>query len=380
MATAARTGNPNLSLGLSMLTWVNVGTNFPGLVDALDHLDIHPYTATSYITSLSTPDFADNFVYHNGWGRDKPFIIGEFGAPVGATSYAGTATTTNGSPNLTLVSPTTGWANGMEISGTGIPAGATIQSGAGTATMVLADANGVALNCTASAAGVAITAVNWNAASRKRYAQFLHDHVHTHPQCVGSIHWAMTDQAAADTGNYGLFTRARAYRSGDIGDTFKGYTRNASDPQVTSYAQDLDHTYAATENVYFPAAAVTRTYGRPVRVEVWGEVHATFSGATQFLMVQAELSAAAVQLRPRGTNAKKVAWLLGAIPAARQTRGGSLLPGGAIVKPGEALSHRFNIRSPTGGAANSVVHGNNDATFLSFAASPTVFTIAVYPV
>lgn len=64
----------------------------------------------------------------------------------------GTATTTNTSPNLTVVSPTTaGWVNKMPISGAGIPAGATIVSGAGTATMVMS------ANATASAAGVAIT-------------------------------------------------------------------------------------------------------------------------------------------------------------------------------------------------------------------------------
>jgi uncharacterized phage protein gp47/JayE len=63
----------------------------------------------------------------------------------------GTATTTNGSPNLTLVTPTNRWVNGQRISGAGIPAGARILSGAGTATMIMT------LNATASAAGVAIT-------------------------------------------------------------------------------------------------------------------------------------------------------------------------------------------------------------------------------
>jgi hypothetical protein len=64
---------------------------------------------------------------------------------------AGTATTTSASPNLTVVAPTTGWQNGMAVSGAGIPAGTTIVSGAGTATMVMS------ANATASAAGVAIT-------------------------------------------------------------------------------------------------------------------------------------------------------------------------------------------------------------------------------
>lgn len=64
----------------------------------------------------------------------------------------GTATTTTGTPNLTLVTPTTGWVNGMPISGTGIPAGTKILSGAGTASMVMT------ANITGSgAAGVAIT-------------------------------------------------------------------------------------------------------------------------------------------------------------------------------------------------------------------------------
>jgi hypothetical protein len=74
--------------------------------------------------------------------------------PAAAT---GTATTTNASPNLTLVTPTTSWANGMTLHGAGIPAGTTIVSGAGTATMVMS------ANATASAAGVAITGDDTNA-------------------------------------------------------------------------------------------------------------------------------------------------------------------------------------------------------------------------
>lgn len=62
-----------------------------------------------------------------------------------------TATTANTSPNLTLVTPTTMWQNGMNVVGTGIPTGTAINSGAGTATMVMS------ANATASAAGVTIT-------------------------------------------------------------------------------------------------------------------------------------------------------------------------------------------------------------------------------
>lgn len=64
---------------------------------------------------------------------------------------AGTATTTSGSPNLTVVTPTTGWRNGMLVTGAGIPAGTRIFSGAGTATMVMT------ANATANAAGVAVS-------------------------------------------------------------------------------------------------------------------------------------------------------------------------------------------------------------------------------
>lgn len=63
----------------------------------------------------------------------------------------GTASTTSGSPNLTSVTPTNRWVNGQRISGPGIPVGARIQSGAGTATMVMN------VNASATAAGVAIT-------------------------------------------------------------------------------------------------------------------------------------------------------------------------------------------------------------------------------
>lgn len=72
---------------------------------------------------------------------------------------SGTATTTSGSANLTLVTPTTGWQNGMPVSGTGIPAGTTIASGAGTATMVMS------ANATASASAVAITGARGTSAT-----------------------------------------------------------------------------------------------------------------------------------------------------------------------------------------------------------------------
>lgn len=48
--------------------------------------------------------------------------------------------TTAASTSLTDVTPTTGYANGAPITGTGIPAGTTIVSGAGTATLVLSQA------------------------------------------------------------------------------------------------------------------------------------------------------------------------------------------------------------------------------------------------
>jgi hypothetical protein len=66
-------------------------------------------------------------------------------------NVTGTATTTSGSANLTVVTPLTGWANGMPVTGTGIPGGTTILSGAGTATMVMS------ATATASATAVAIT-------------------------------------------------------------------------------------------------------------------------------------------------------------------------------------------------------------------------------
>lgn len=69
----------------------------------------------------------------------------------------GTATTTSGSPNLTAVTPTSNWANGMTVKGTGIPAGTTIVSGAGTTTMVMS------ANATASGTLVAVTGDDTNA-------------------------------------------------------------------------------------------------------------------------------------------------------------------------------------------------------------------------
>lgn len=75
----------------------------------------------------------------------------EGGESTSAVAVTGTATTTLGSAELTLVNPTTGWVNGMTVTGAGIPAGTTIVSGAGTATMVMS------ANASASAANVAIT-------------------------------------------------------------------------------------------------------------------------------------------------------------------------------------------------------------------------------
>lgn len=63
----------------------------------------------------------------------------------------GTAATTSASPNLTSVTPTAGWVNGMPITGAGIPAGTKILSGAGTATIVMT------ANATATASGVTVT-------------------------------------------------------------------------------------------------------------------------------------------------------------------------------------------------------------------------------
>lgn len=67
-----------------------------------------------------------------------------------------TANTTSGSANLTSVSTTTGWVNGMPVAGPNIPAGTTILSGAGTATMVMS------ANASATAAGVRIAALSLN--------------------------------------------------------------------------------------------------------------------------------------------------------------------------------------------------------------------------
>ncbi len=73
--------------------------------------------------------------------------------PAQASGPAATATTTNASPNLTSVSPTTGWTNGCAVKGVGIPTGARIMSGAGTSTMVMS------VNATASGSGVVIDGV-----------------------------------------------------------------------------------------------------------------------------------------------------------------------------------------------------------------------------
>lgn len=48
-----------------------------------------------------------------------------------------TATVTQNSATITSVSPTTGYANGATLTGTGIPSGTTIQSGAGTSTITM---------------------------------------------------------------------------------------------------------------------------------------------------------------------------------------------------------------------------------------------------
>ena len=66
-------------------------------------------------------------------------------------TITGTGNTTSGSANVTAVSTTAGWKNGQAISGSGIPTGTRILSGAGTTTLVLS------ANATATATGVALT-------------------------------------------------------------------------------------------------------------------------------------------------------------------------------------------------------------------------------
>lgn len=91
------------------------------------------------------------------WGKLKFGVesrgvvaFGRFGGDYASESPASTASTTNGSATITSVTPTTGWVNGMHVTGSGIPADTIILSGAGTATMVLSN------NCTATATGVAV--------------------------------------------------------------------------------------------------------------------------------------------------------------------------------------------------------------------------------
>src|SRR4051812_3411002 len=73
------------------------------------------------------------------------------GSPVATTTASGTARTSCGSAQLTAVSPTSGWQNGMVVSGAGTPANTRIVSGAGSATLTLSRTT------RASGAGVAIT-------------------------------------------------------------------------------------------------------------------------------------------------------------------------------------------------------------------------------
>lgn len=116
---------------------------------------------------VSTWDIANTvpataaLVANNGRGARVvvPFAatLADLSYNVGGPVTGATATITPGSASLTLVSPTTGWINGMAVAGSGatasIPAGATILSGAGTATMVMsAPATG-----SAPAAAAAIT-------------------------------------------------------------------------------------------------------------------------------------------------------------------------------------------------------------------------------
>jgi hypothetical protein len=141
-------------------TYTTITVVFAAVADAgFDPADVQARAAQAVLDFLSPanwglPPFGDQRVW-----LDKPSVrYRDVVAAIEATegldytaTATGTATTTNTSPNLTLVTPTTGWVNGMAISGAGIPAGTHIVSGAGTATMVMS------ANATASASGVAIT-------------------------------------------------------------------------------------------------------------------------------------------------------------------------------------------------------------------------------
>jgi hypothetical protein len=133
-------------------------------------------SATAVYRVINMPFFPTGAKFRHGsvdaftyaWVFER---IGTGGAPTDmraagswdtAAAPVSTATTVNGSPNLTLVTPTTGWVDGMVVTGTGIPAGTRIRSGAGTATIIMENAAGVLVNATASASGVTITGAAQN--------------------------------------------------------------------------------------------------------------------------------------------------------------------------------------------------------------------------
>lgn len=87
-------------------------------------------------------------------GRGTGFGIGQVSGTTLPTGI--TATTTSGSAGLTAVTSTTGVSIGMGVSGTGIPPGARVGS-KGSGTLGLVDANGVAVNATATGSTIALT-------------------------------------------------------------------------------------------------------------------------------------------------------------------------------------------------------------------------------
>lgn len=80
-----------------------------------------------------------------------PVVFNTIPIEFGNNTQVSTGDTASGSPTLSNITPTTGWANGDVVTGPGIPAGTTITAGAGTATMTMS------ANATATATGVTIT-------------------------------------------------------------------------------------------------------------------------------------------------------------------------------------------------------------------------------
>ena len=129
------------------LGWVCTAYGTPGTWVAMMNLDTHPIVFAAAAPTTGTWIQGSQIL---NTGAAPGGYVGWVCTTAGKAHPACTGDTTASSTSITNVNPTTAFANGDAIKGAGIPAGTTVVSGGGTATLVISQA------ATATATGVSL--------------------------------------------------------------------------------------------------------------------------------------------------------------------------------------------------------------------------------